>query len=352
MSGFAVLLDFTSHALTGSVGRRRRGDRLPRSARRAAHRAGPCTLMHAALWTTVEAEDEAQPQRHVDRDFWLAADARVDNRDELAAMLEGTSRQPLHTDADLILAAYERWGRSPRPCRRRLRVRALGRRTRRAAGRSRSLRPASGVPRPHSRRAGGGVDVARGAGRRRRRRWVDEAYLAGFLHGVPPRDRTIWAGVQRVAPGHRRIVGRDHDVTERYWSPDLTPWSSRSRHDRGRPFGIRRGRPLPFAHPRRRRDRPERRLGLVDGHRHRRRLAKVHPMSLVYRIDPEAFELPFIEAVADHLGIEGHVIEADELTTLDAAATSGSTGSPSTPSTRPTPPRSMTWWPRSASRCR
>ena len=66
--------------------------------------------MHAALWTTVEAEDEAQPQRHVDRDFWLAADARVDNRDELTAILEGTSRQPLHTDADLILAAYERWG--------------------------------------------------------------------------------------------------------------------------------------------------------------------------------------------------------------------------------------------------
>ena len=278
--------------------------------------------MHAALWTTVEAEDEAQPQRHVDRDFWLAADARVDNRDELTAILEGTSRQPLHTDADLILAAYERWGaglldhvvgdfgfvlwdgereellvaRDPFGLRPVFLARTPG-----------GLVAASTLPAVLAGLDGGGG--------------IDEVYLAGYLHGLPARDRTIWSGVQRLAPGHRRIVGRDHDVTARYWSPDLTPLVQsldttiedvRSAFDEAVRCRLRT------------RDGVATDLsGGLDSSTvtvTAADLAKVHPISLVYRIDPEAFELPFIEAVVDHLGIEGHVIEADELTTLDAAS--------------------------------
>jgi asparagine synthase (glutamine-hydrolysing) len=48
--------------------------------------------------------------------------------------------------------------------------------------------------------------------------------------------------------------------------------------------------------------------------------AEMTAVSLVYRADPEAFELPHIEAVADHLGILPDLIEADDLVTRDAMA--------------------------------
>lgn len=71
---------------------------------------GEATLVNAQFITTPEAALEAQPLRHCERDWWLTADARIDNRDELRRELEGRVAHPLVTDADFILAAYERWG--------------------------------------------------------------------------------------------------------------------------------------------------------------------------------------------------------------------------------------------------
>src|SRR5689334_7329297 len=110
MSGFAVLLDFDRPAVPERVSAI--ADQI---ARRGPHRrsrlvAGPCTMLHAALWSTPEAEWETQPQRHPDLDLWLSADARIDNRDELRRALDHSVRKPLQTDADFLLASYQRWG--------------------------------------------------------------------------------------------------------------------------------------------------------------------------------------------------------------------------------------------------
>jgi asparagine synthase (glutamine-hydrolysing) len=69
-----------------------------------------CALVHARFVTTPEARREDQPLRHIDRDWWLVTDARIDNRDELRRTLGSRARHPLDTDADFIMAAYERWG--------------------------------------------------------------------------------------------------------------------------------------------------------------------------------------------------------------------------------------------------
>ena len=67
-------------------------------------------LAHAQRVTTPEAERERQPTKHCDRAIWVVADVRLDNRDELEAKLSGRVDQPLDTDVDFLLAAYERWG--------------------------------------------------------------------------------------------------------------------------------------------------------------------------------------------------------------------------------------------------
>jgi asparagine synthase (glutamine-hydrolysing) len=323
MSGLAAHLDFTGPldpdrltAMTRAIASRGRHRQAVRSA-------GPCTLMHAAQWTTPEAEHEDQPQRHATRDFWLVSDARVDNRADLMQALRSSTRQPLHTDADFILAAYERWGAD-------LVHHVIGdfafalwdgERDQLVIARDPfGIRPifvaraqdgwvaASTLP---------AVLACLGS-----EPPIDESYLAGFLHGLPPRDRSIWAGVERLAPGHRRIVGRDGDLIERYWSPSLEPLVQpldatieqvRSSFDEAVICRLRT------------RDGVASDLsGGLDSSTITATAAQlttgVRPISLAYRIDEDAFEMPYIEAVLAHLGLDGHVIEADELATLDPVA--------------------------------
>lgn len=73
--------------------------------------AGPVGLAQCALWTTPESTQERQPVVYGDGQLILVADVRLDNRDDLARTLAlPPAPAPLHTDADLILAAYEKWG--------------------------------------------------------------------------------------------------------------------------------------------------------------------------------------------------------------------------------------------------
>ncbi len=67
---------------------------------------------HLALHVTPESVQERQPLRSADGHLWLTADARIDNRSELMAVLaaKGYLTEPQVTDADLILAAYRFWG--------------------------------------------------------------------------------------------------------------------------------------------------------------------------------------------------------------------------------------------------
>jgi asparagine synthase (glutamine-hydrolysing) len=66
---------------------------------------------HTLLRTTIESEHEEQPAT-LDGGVWITADARVDDRAELARQLESRGRRiPGNaTDAQLILHAYHVWG--------------------------------------------------------------------------------------------------------------------------------------------------------------------------------------------------------------------------------------------------
>ena len=72
---------------------------------------GPVALGHAMLRTTPEAMGESQPLVDEQSGLSLTLDGRVDNRDELKALLE---RQGLRlvggTDAEIFLRAYQCWG--------------------------------------------------------------------------------------------------------------------------------------------------------------------------------------------------------------------------------------------------
>ncbi len=64
-------------------------------------------LGHRMLWTTPESLDERLPRKDTASNLAITADARLDNRDDLIARLQGDTRI---TDSELILRAYERWG--------------------------------------------------------------------------------------------------------------------------------------------------------------------------------------------------------------------------------------------------
>ncbi|MDJ0795938.1 MAG: lasso peptide isopeptide bond-forming cyclase [Calothrix sp. MO_167.B12] len=67
---------------------------------------------HRMLWTTPESLLEEFPLIDHTGNLILTADARIDNRDELIYALEfKDSPAEKITDSDLILAAYEKWGR-------------------------------------------------------------------------------------------------------------------------------------------------------------------------------------------------------------------------------------------------
>lgn len=70
---------------------------------------GPAGLAHAHFRTTPEEVGERQPARHP-AGLWVSADLRLDNRSELCAKLGGAVDERTSTDAEILLAAYERWG--------------------------------------------------------------------------------------------------------------------------------------------------------------------------------------------------------------------------------------------------
>jgi asparagine synthase (glutamine-hydrolysing) len=67
---------------------------------------GPAALAHLSLNLSPEDERQDQPLLHSESGLLVVADARIDNREQLALSLKLS--EP--TDAELILAAYLRWG--------------------------------------------------------------------------------------------------------------------------------------------------------------------------------------------------------------------------------------------------
>lgn len=70
---------------------------------------GSAGLVHCLLHTTPESLHERQP--YSENGLCITADARIDNRAELARLLGIETRDlPVLTDCQLILAAYQKWG--------------------------------------------------------------------------------------------------------------------------------------------------------------------------------------------------------------------------------------------------
>jgi hypothetical protein len=69
-------------------------------------------LGHRMRWTTPESLHEALPFVRPSNHLAITCDARLDNRDELIALLEIRDRAV--GDSSLILHAYERWGEGAR----------------------------------------------------------------------------------------------------------------------------------------------------------------------------------------------------------------------------------------------
>jgi asparagine synthase (glutamine-hydrolysing) len=70
---------------------------------------GVAAVGHRGRRITHESRYESQPEVHTAAPLVLVADARIDNREELAAAL-GLSEVARRGDAEVLLAAYERWG--------------------------------------------------------------------------------------------------------------------------------------------------------------------------------------------------------------------------------------------------
>lgn len=73
-------------------------------------RNAPVGLGHTLLATTPELLFERQPRVHAETGFVITADVRLDNRQELIATLLPARQPGSIGDAELILAAYSRWG--------------------------------------------------------------------------------------------------------------------------------------------------------------------------------------------------------------------------------------------------
>lgn len=174
-----------------------------------------------------------QPVVDAERQVAIVFDGRLLNRDQLCAELGPDYRLRSHTDADVALAAYSKWGehfverlhgnfaivladqRQHRVllCRDRLGVRPLY--LARPNGR---LRFASTLP---ALAASGGVDTS-----------IDRVGLHHYMsfHSIVPAPRTLLTGITKLPPATVQIVQADGRTEERvYWQPAYT--RNESHHD-------------------------------------------------------------------------------------------------------------------------
>ena len=71
---------------------------------------GPAGVGHALFQTTLESRYDRQPLVHENGRFVLVADARIDNRSELASHFSFRRPSARVPDSAFIMAAYEKWG--------------------------------------------------------------------------------------------------------------------------------------------------------------------------------------------------------------------------------------------------
>ena len=182
---------------------------------------GSVAVAHRMSWSTPESRRETQPLAHAAPASWIVADARIDNRGELAAILR-VAEPSRTTDVELIVRAYERWGRR---CVEHLVgdfAFALWDGEARElycardpmgvkplyyfesadlfvfASEAKALFTVEGVPRE-----------------------IDPVEVAKFVEGaIDDRTRTHFKGIRRLPAAHWMTVARRGSLVSQYWKPD------------------------------------------------------------------------------------------------------------------------------------
>lgn len=187
-------------------------------------RRGPVGLTHLALHVTPEDPREDQPLVDPAADLVLVADARIDNRDDLERQLQADLRIDRPTDADLILAAYRRWGTG---CAEHLLgdfafvVWDAGSQRLFAARDPMAMRPFYYRPEPSRFLFASEVKQILAAPDVPAR--VFEPMVAAYLQGrFDPLDWTFYEGIYQLEPAHALVVAADGTHrTWRYWDIDV-----------------------------------------------------------------------------------------------------------------------------------
>jgi asparagine synthase (glutamine-hydrolysing) len=188
---------------------------------------GSIGLGSALLRTTFEAQHEHQPCT-LDGEVWIAADCRIDARDDLIGELRGHGRNatPGSSDPELILHAYAVWGAD---CVAHLlgdfsfaiwdaRVKSLV-----------CARDHMGVRLLYHTRAGGTMIVSNSLEALRLHpsvsRKLNELAIADFLLFGVNQDATTtsYEGVRRLVAGHRMQWSGGEPRIERYWELPIDP---------------------------------------------------------------------------------------------------------------------------------
>jgi asparagine synthase (glutamine-hydrolysing) len=181
-------------------------------------------LGQCMLRTTPESEEETQPLANEDESLVLVMDGRVDNWEELRRDLLG--KGPVlrtRADAELVLRAYEVWGRD---CLSRIDgdfalVIWDARRQQAFCARDRV-----GNKPFNYHWDGRTLAFASDLHAILQLPWVPEVLNEGMVAehlamDWQSRDETLWQGVMRLVPAHFMVVGAKGLKPSQYWTPDL-----------------------------------------------------------------------------------------------------------------------------------
>ena len=185
---------------------------------------GSMALGQCMLHTTPESLEERQPLTNEDESLVLVIDGRADNWEELRRELLGRGAVLRNrSDAELVLRAYEAWGRE---CVSRIEgdfALIIWDARRQVAF---CARDRMGNKSLHYHWNGRTLAFASELHPILALPWVaqlpNEGMLAEFMAAEwHSRDETLWSGILRLVAAHRMEVGMRGPQLEQYWEPDL-----------------------------------------------------------------------------------------------------------------------------------
>lgn len=185
---------------------------------------GGVALGQCMLHTTPESLEEHQPLCNEDESLVLVMDGRVDNWEELRRELLGHGAVlRTRADAELVLRAYEAWGRDCLPHIDGDFALAIWEARRQEAF---CARDRVGKKPFNYHWDGKTLAFASELHAILALPWVTEdlnqGMLAQFLAAEWfSRDETFWKGILRLVAAHRMVVGASGPRPEQYWTPDL-----------------------------------------------------------------------------------------------------------------------------------